>query len=82
MGQVLHGCTRVDAECIQLSSLIAALTARLKKSQTKRDSCDRRISRLNNQIRTSQIEQIHAWQGKYGKRGAFKQELCNVIEKA
>lgn len=73
---------RVDAECIRLSSRIADLTARLDKSQVERDSCDRLITKLNNRIRVSHIEPINAWQGRYGRRGALRQAVLDVIKES
>jgi len=70
---------RADAECFRLSLLIESLTLKLTKTQAERDSCDQLISRINNQIQPDQIEPVNAWQGRYGKRGAFRQAILKAI---
>lgn len=73
---------RADAECTRLPQLIDDLTAQLHKAQVERDSCDQLITKLNSQIQPRQIDPIHAWQGRYGKRGAFKQAILNLVKAA
>ncbi|WP_265946161.1 hypothetical protein [Dechloromonas sp. A34] len=70
---------RADAESNRLSHLIESLTLKLTKTQDERDSCDHLIASLNNQIQPGQIEPINAWQGRYGKRGAFRQAILKAI---
>lgn len=73
---------RVDAEYNRLATLIAELTAKIAKVEAERNSCDQLITNLNSQIKPAYIEPVYAWQGRYGKRGALKQALLNLVTTA
>lgn len=70
---------RVDAECDRLERLHAEIGQRLTEAQAERDACDRLIKKYDGRLDPATITPIRAWQGRYGKRGALKQAVLEVV---
>lgn len=70
---------RVDAECDRLERLHAEIGQRLTEATAERDACDRLIKKFDGRLDPATITPIRAWQGRYGKRGALKQAVLEVV---
>jgi hypothetical protein len=52
---------------------------KLAVAQTDLEACDRLIRKCDSRINPEEIEQISAWKGRYGKRGALKTFLSEGL---
>lgn len=73
---------RAAGEVERYSALMSELQVRLDKSKAELESCDRLIQRFDVRLDPTQIRPIHAWQGRYGKRGALKAAILNICKSA
>lgn len=71
---------RAAGEVERYSALLNELQTRLDISRADLDSCDRLIQRFDIRLDPTQIRPIHAWQGRYGKRGALKAAILNACK--
>lgn len=70
---------RVDAECDRLERLHTEIGQRLAEATAECDACDRLIKKYDGRLDPTKIAPIRAWQGRYGKRGALKQAILEVV---
>ena len=52
----------------------------LAEAKADLESCDRLIRKFDDRLDPSQIEPIHAWKGRYGKRGGLKEMIDQVLK--
>ncbi|MDE2628819.1 MAG: hypothetical protein KGL99_16875 [Burkholderiales bacterium] len=53
--------------------------ASLDRARVARDACDVLLRSWSDAIETDEIVPVHAWKGRYGKRGAFKQQIISFL---
>jgi hypothetical protein len=53
---------------------------KLAKAECDLAACDLLIQRFDERLNPCLIQPIHAWQGRYGKRGALVEEVRNIIK--
>ena len=70
---------RVEAERSRLERLHAEIGQRLAEATAECDACDRLIKKYDGRLDPTMIAPIRARQGRYGKRGALKQAILEVV---
>jgi hypothetical protein len=70
------------AEARRMLSLQEDILAEHAVATTKRDACDTLIRGFDSRLDPAQIAPIRAFKGKYGKRGALRETLVEILRDA
>jgi hypothetical protein len=73
---------RAAGEVERYSALLTELQAKLDQSRAELEACDRLIQRFDVRLDPSQIQTIHAWQGRYGPRGELQRTVLKMLQDA
>jgi hypothetical protein len=73
---------RLAAEVPRLEQLIADASARLAEARAELAAVDLILPTFDNRVDPTEIAPIKARAGRYGKRGAFKDELLRMLKEA
>ena len=68
---------RLAGDVQRYQQVLAEVTASLVKAQTELNACDTLISKFDERLDPGLVQPIHAWQGRYGKRGALGRPLSS-----
>lgn len=66
---------RVAAEVASLTATRDKAIAKLVTAQAQLEACDVLIRKFDERLDPGQIVAVHAWKGRYGKRGAMREAL-------
>jgi hypothetical protein len=70
---------RVAGDLVHMEGLLAEVQAHVAKLSGELNSLDATIAIYDSAIQAHLIAPIHAWQDRYGRRGAFKDALLKVL---
>lgn len=73
---------RAAGDVERFSEIRDDVMKRLAAAQSVLASCDRLIEKYDTRLDPNLIKPIHAWQGRYGKRGALRTYIHRVIQEA
>jgi len=62
---------RAVGDVVRLEKLFSEISAKLTESKANLAACDRLIRKFDARLNPTLIVPIHAWQGRYGKRGNY-----------
>jgi hypothetical protein len=71
---------RIAGKLDQRERTLTELQSRVAKLRDDLAALDRTLSVYDSQIDALAIQPVYAWKGKYGKRGALKQFIAQVVE--
>jgi hypothetical protein len=71
---------RVAGDVIRYQKILVEVTRALADSQIELASCDRLIRKFDNRLNPELINPIHAWKGRYGKRGQLLTAIVRLLK--
>lgn len=71
---------RLAGDVLRYQQVLAEVTASLVKAQTELNACDTLIKKFDERLDPNMVQPIHAWQGRYGKRGALREAIVELLQ--
>ena len=73
---------RAAGDVNRLKNIYDEIGQKLTSAKRALEACDLLIQRFDERLDPGLIQPIHAWQGRYGKRGALMDEVRRIIQSA
>ena len=70
---------RLAGDVQRYQQVLAEVTASLVKAQAEMAACDTLIRKFDDRLDPGLVQPIHAWQGRYGKRGALREAIIELL---
>jgi hypothetical protein len=74
--------TAARAALARSAAKLAKQEASLGRAQVARDACDTLLRKWSEAIDADSIASVQAWRGRYGERGALRQQILVLVEAA
>lgn len=71
---------RLAGDVQRYQQVLAEVTASLVKAQVELAACDTLIRKFDERLDPGLVQPIHAWQGRYGKRGALREAIVELLQ--
>lgn len=71
---------RAAADVLRYQQVIDEITVNLNKAKAEIDACDQLIKKFDERLDPALIEPVLHWKGRYGKRGALREAILNLLE--
>lgn len=71
---------RAAGDVLRYQQVLAEVTASLVNAQAELAACDTLIRKFDERLDPNQVEPIRAWQGRYGKRGALRAAIVELLQ--
>ena len=71
---------RLAGDVQRYQQVLAEVTASLVKAQVELNACDTLIRKFDERLDPGLVQPIHAWQGRYGKRGALREAIVELLQ--
>jgi hypothetical protein len=71
---------RAAGDIQRYQQVLVEVTASLTKAQAELAACDTLICKFDERLDPNQIAPIKAWQGRYGKRGALRAAIVELLQ--
>lgn len=71
---------RAAADVLRYKQVLKEVKASLDQAEAEVEACDMLIRKFDERLDPSQIEPIHHWEGRYGRRGALKAAVLALIQ--
>lgn len=70
---------RVAADVLRYQQVLDEVTASLAKAQAELEACDTLIKKFDDRLDPALIEPVLHWKGRYGKRGALREAILDLL---
>ena len=70
---------RAAGDVLRLQQILDQVKESLDKAQAEVDACDVLIKKFDDRLEPTEIEPVNHWEGRYGRRGALKEAVLQLL---